>query len=156
MRQLKFFCNTIPTFLYSAEQKRSLYAKGKQHPGLVHRSGSVQLLHAKHLARAPHHTTEIPCATHRDRYQTHQRIKLEKGSSIVRVPSLQDTLSHSNKHFTSKEQQSGKLRTLCKGHSQQKDHKVKKSLLINDKFSTCCYNYKDNSSFMSVPSVLQL
>lgn len=88
--------------------------------------------------------------------KTHQGIKLEKGSSIGKVPSPQDILSHSNKHFTSKEQQSGKLRTLCKGHSKQKDHKVKKSLLINDKFSTCCYNYKDNSSFMSVPSVLQL
>lgn len=34
--------------------------------------------------------------------------------------------------------------------------KLKKSLLINNKFSTCCYNYKDNRSFMSVPLVLQL
>ena len=90
------------------------------------------------------------------RRKTHEGITLEKGSNIERVSSLQDILSHSNKHFTFKGRQSGKLRTLCKGHSQQKDHKVKKSLLINDKFNTCCYNYKDNSSFMSVPLVLQL
>lgn len=105
-------------------------------------------------------TLPVPLATHSDPEQmlekTHEGIKLEEGSSVERASRPQDTLSHSNKHFPFKGRQSGKLRTLRKGQSQQKDRKVKKSLLINDKFSTCCYNYKDNSSFMSVPLVLQL
>lgn len=171
-RQLNSFCIKIPMLLYSAEQGRSLCSWGKQQLGLLICSHCLWGTPLTKHTYLPLHTRTWKGLSHTTHTETrpllpamintkcqkkpHEGIKLEKGSSIEKVSSAQDTLSHSNKHFTSKGQQFGKLRTLCKGHSQEKDHEVKKSLLINDKFSTCCYNYKDNSSFMSVPLVLQL
>lgn len=111
-RQLNPSVLKSPEFFYPAEQKKSLCSWGKGRLGFAYLFslwGTPVPKHSSHPGHAPVLKPALgfpqPPAPN-VRKKTGEEIKLNKGSTIERVPNTQDKFSRLNKHFPSKGQQS--------------------------------------------------